>query len=169
VRTLIKLASIVTLLAVATLAWPDSHHRISTSKDWSIEASQARNAGIPIMVIFSTDHCPYCVRLREEVLQPLIENGALKGKVLIREFNIDDGGKITDFDGDRVRRRIFASRYEIYATPTVVLVDHHGNPLTRPIVGFNEADSYTEFLDEAISSAVMSLASLHGPRIAGLH
>lgn len=168
-KTLYKLACFISMLVVTTLAWPEQHVDISTTSDWSVEASQAKSAGIPIMVIFSTDHCPYCVRLREEVLKPLIKNGALKGKVVIREFNIDDGGKITDFDGERIRARIFVSRYKIYATPTVVLVDHHGRPLTEPIVGFNEADSYTNFLDEAISSAVMSLASLQAPRFAALH
>ena len=166
-KTLIKLACFISILALTTAVLSDSHGDISTSKDWSVEATQAKGAGIPIMVIFSTEHCPYCVRLREEVLKPLIHNGALRGKVLIREFNIDGGGKITDFDGERIRSRIFVSRYEIFATPTVVLVDYHGKPLTPPIVGFNEADSYTDFLDEAISSAVMSLATLHWPRFAG--
>lgn len=166
-KTLFRLLCIICLLALSTLTVADSHDLIMTSSDWSVEASQAKVAGIPIMVIFSTDHCPYCVRLREEVLKPLLRNGALKGKVLMREFNIDDGGKITDFDGERVRAGIFVSRYSIYATPTVVLVDHHGKPLTEPIVGFNGADSYTRFLDEAISSAVMSLASLNLPRLAG--
>ena len=168
-KTLFKLACFVSMLALSTLVWPDKHTDISTTSDWSVEASQAKNAGIPIMVIFSTDHCPYCVRLREEVLKPLNKNGALKGRVLIREFNIEDGGKITDFDGEKIRVRIFVSRYKIYATPTVVLVDHHGKPLTEPIVGFNEADSYTHFLDEAISSAVMSLASLETPKFAAIH
>jgi len=157
------------MLVATTLALSDSHDIIRTSNDWSVESHQAKSAGIPIMVIFSTDHCPYCERLREEVLKPLIKNGALKGKVLMREFNIDEGGKITDFDGERVRTRIFVDRYAIYATPTVVLVNYRGQLLTEPIVGFNGADSYTSFLDDAISSAVMSLASLHGPRITALH
>ncbi|MCP5406535.1 MAG: thioredoxin fold domain-containing protein [Chromatiaceae bacterium] len=168
-KTLIKLACFISILALTSPGWSDSHYIINTSRDWSVEADQARVAGIPIMVIFSTDHCPYCVRLREEVLKPLIQNGALKGKVLIREFNIEEGGKITDFDGERIRSGIFVSRYSIYATPTVVLVDHRGRQLTEAIVGFNEADSYTHFLDEAISSAVMSLAAFNSPRFAGLH
>lgn len=168
-KTLLKLAIVLSTLVFFPPVWSDSHDGISTSRDWSVEASQAKGAGIPIMVIFSTDSCPYCVRLREEVLKPLIKNGALKGKVLIREFNIDEGGKITDFDGERVRSGIFVSRYEIYATPTVVIVDYHGKQLTAPIVGYNEADSYTEFLDEAISSAVMSLAALYSPQFAALH
>ena len=128
--------------------------QIKTSRDWSVEASSARSAGIPIMVIFTADSCGYCTRLRDEVLLPLLQHGALKNKVLIREFDIDIGGKITDFDGERIRSRIFVSRYDIYATPTVVLLDSYGRPLTDPIVGFNGADSYTEFLDHAISSAV---------------
>ena len=134
--------------------------------DWAKEAELARRTGLPIMLLFSSDHCPYCVRLKAEVLAPLVQDGELKDNVLLREFNIDTGGKITDFDGERIRSRIFVSRYGIYATPTVFLVDHQGKPLTEPIVGFNDAEAYKDHLDEAIDSAVMSLATARNPRFA---
>jgi thioredoxin-related protein len=169
VNAFVKLLGSALLLAFSLPPLAEPLDQIQTSRDWSVEASSARGAGIPIMVIFTADSCGYCTRLRDEVLQPLLRQGALKNKVLIREFDIDNGGKVTDFDGERIRSRIFVSRYEIYATPTVVLVDHLGRPLTEPIVGFNDADAYTEFLDHAISSAVMSLAALdplHGSLLA---
>lgn len=160
-KAFVKLVCLV-LSLTASLSLPaEPANQIKTSRDWSVEAANARKAGIPIMMIFTADSCGYCTRLRDEVLLPLLLHGALKNKVLIREFDIDVGGKITDFDGERVRSRVFVGRYDIYATPTVVLVDALGRPLTEPIVGFNGAESYTEFLDHAISSAVMSLAALN--------
>jgi len=134
--------------------------------DWAKEAELARRTGLPIMLLFSSDHCPYCVRLKADVLAPLVQKGELKDNVLLREFNINTGGKIIDFDGERIRSRIFVSRYGIYATPTVFLVDHQGEPLTEPIVGFNDANAYKEHLGEAIDSAIMSLATIGNPRFA---
>jgi thioredoxin-related protein len=136
---------------------------IYTADDWAAEASLAKRAGVPLMVVFSTHNCPYCVRLKNQVLLPLVKKGKLSKKVLLREFNIDVGGKITDFDGERVRSRVFVSRYDIYATPTVVLVDYEGEPLATPIVGYNEPDAYTEQLNETIDSATMTLAALRSP------
>ncbi|MCP3869104.1 MAG: thioredoxin fold domain-containing protein [Gammaproteobacteria bacterium] len=95
------------------------------------------------MVVFSNPDCTYCVRLKKQVLVPLVRGGKLPSKVLLREFSIDRGGKITDFDGERVRTRIFLKRYNIYATPTVVFVDYKGEPLASPIVGYNEPDAYS--------------------------
>ncbi|MCB1759496.1 MAG: thioredoxin fold domain-containing protein [Gammaproteobacteria bacterium] len=167
-NVLVKLLCSALLLVISLAPLAEPLDQIQTSRDWSVEASSARGAGIPIMVIFTAKSCGYCTQLRDQVLQPLLRQGALKNRVLIREFDIDSGGKITDFDGERIRSRIFVKRYDIYATPTVVLVDHLGRALTDPIVGFNGPEAYTEFLDHAISSAVMSLAALSPRHAANL-
>ncbi|MCB1859524.1 MAG: thioredoxin fold domain-containing protein [Gammaproteobacteria bacterium] len=167
-KTLQKCVAFLLLMATCTLAISGPSHPTTSALDWSQEASLARASGLPIMVIFSADHCPYCARLKKEVLEPLVKSGRLKQRVILKEFNIDSGGKIIDFDGEPIRSRIFVKRYEIYATPTVVLVDYQGHPLTEPIVGFNGPDSYTEHLDDAINTAVMTLAALRSPRFAQL-
>jgi thioredoxin-related protein len=109
------------------------------------------------MVVFSTDYCPHCDRLKAEVLTPRLQQGLFKQRVRIREFNIDSAGKITDFDGDPIRGRIFVKRYNVFATPTVVLLDYSGNPLTSPLVGFNNREDYTDHLEEEIDSALKYL------------
>ena len=157
------------LLIVSGTAFPEEPARCTTTDDWSGEAALARQSGIPIMLLFSSDDCAYCERLKREVLRPLLETGSFIDRALLREFNIDRGGKITDFDGDRIRSRIFVKRYEIYATPTVLLVDYEGKAIADPIVGFNGANSYSEQLDEAISSAILTLAALSSPRLADHH
>jgi len=156
-------ATLVVILGGISIA-AEPLQDIYTTDDFATEASLARRTGVPLMVVFSTDDCPYCVRLKNQVLRPLVQNGKLSRKVLLREFNIDVGGKITDFDGERVRSRVFVSRYDIYATPTVVLVDYDGEPLATPIVGYNEPDAYTEQLNETIDSATMTLAALRSPQ-----
>lgn len=51
----------------------------------------------------------------------------LRSFARIRELDIDCGGKIRDFDGEKIRTRIFVKRYGIYATPTLMLVDFRAN------------------------------------------
>jgi len=157
-------ALVLLLATLNTHAATDDY--LCLSDDWSVDARQARSAGLPIMMIFSSDECIYCERLKQEVLSPMLQRDAFTGKVLIREIYIDSGGKVTDFDGERIRRRSFVNRYHVYATPTVVLVDFQGAPLVEPIVGYNNASSYSDSLDEAVSTALFSLTSISQPRLA---
>lgn len=71
--------------------------------------------------------CGYCDRLKKEVLEPLVTRSELRSFARIRELDIDCGGKIRDFDGEKIRTRIFVKRYGIYATPTLLLVDFRAN------------------------------------------
>lgn len=162
------------LLALAAVlfssqGFPQPGNGIESVDDWARQAQLARAAGLPIMIIFSADDCAYCERLKQEVVMPQLQQGGLQDKVRIGEFNIHRGGKIIDFDGEQIRSRIFVSRYEIFATPTVILLDPQGHPLTDPLVGFDNARDYIDKLENAIDSAFMSLAASHGPHFAYHH
>ncbi|MCW8906465.1 MAG: thioredoxin fold domain-containing protein [Sedimenticola sp.] len=122
-------------------------------QDWSMEASQAQRKHQPIMLLFTSRDCHYCDRLEQEVLLPLRNEGTLPARVHLRQFNIDRGGKLVDFDGEKIRARLFLSRYHVYATPTVVLLDHQGRPLAEPIVGYNGVARYLPILQQAIDRA----------------
>jgi thioredoxin-related protein len=119
------------------------------------------------MVLFSDEHCGYCERLKTEVLEPLVKRGELKNVAKILEFDIDRGGKIRDFDGEKIRTRIFVSRYDVYATPTLMLVDHQGRPLGTPIVGFNNRQDYAPYLADLIEKPSVSsqLGDLQAVRV----
>jgi thioredoxin-related protein len=140
----------VWLLSSCGGALADSSTRIPTTDDWSAEVAEARISGLPIIILFSSDHCHYCERLKVEVLEPLIKRGELRKVARIRELQIDRGGKIRDFDGEKVRTRAFVKRYGIYATPTLVRVNARGEPLGAPIVGFNNPDDYLPNLKSVI-------------------
>ncbi|HEB96399.1 MAG TPA: thioredoxin family protein [Sedimenticola thiotaurini] len=132
--------------------------------DWSREASRAGER--PILLIFTADDCSYCERLERQVIAPELRAGRLQKKALVRRFDIHRGGKIVDFDGDPVRSRIFVSRYQVFATPTVVLLDQRGALLTTPLVGFDNAADYRERLDLALDNARIALQAGNGPRVA---
>ncbi|HHH40027.1 MAG TPA: hypothetical protein ENK50_10715 [Sedimenticola sp.] len=149
--TFIPLLLLVVLPALAAQG-------IAPTDDLSASARAARGRDMPILIVFSAAHCPYCERMKEEVLLPLMQGGGLNDKVVVTEVRIDNGGKLTDFDGDRVRSRIFVSRYDVFATPTVLLVDAEGHPLTAPIVGFDGGESYGEKLQHLINRARVSQA-----------
>ena len=121
----------------------------ATTRDWSEVSHTARQRHSPILVIFSAETCGYCTRLKQEVIEPM----SGRTEPLIREFDINAGGKLTDFDGERIRSRQFKRRYGIFATPTLVILDPDGRLLTDPIVGYNSAGEYRQLLKQSLLQA----------------
>jgi thioredoxin-related protein len=125
--------------------------------DWSDIADRARQQHRPILVVFSADTCGYCVKLKREVIKPL-SYGPVEGhNLLIREFDINAGGKITDFNGESIRSRQFKRRYNIFATPTLLILDADGQLLADPLVGYNSASEYRELLHASLVTSFEAL------------
>lgn len=144
-----------TLFIVSPLVSHAAALDIPRVDDWSLEATLASKENKPIMVVFGSATCHYCDKLNQQLLSPMIKNGDLTKRVHLREFSIDRGGKVIDFDSMQIRSRLFVSRYKVFATPTVILLDAAGNVIGEPIVGFNNAASYHLLLDEAIKTATL--------------
>lgn len=127
-----------------------------TTNDWADLSHIARKTHSPIVVVFNADACDYCKRLKNEVIEPLSrETDRLHP--LIREFDIYASGKITDFNGERIRSRQFKKRYNIFAIPTLIILDADGKPLTDPIVGYNSQDEYLEILRSSLIASFQAL------------
>lgn len=156
----------VWLLVASGVAFSDSFVGILSTDDWSAEVAAARKAGVPILILFGSEHCGFCERLKSEVLEPLAQNGAIKNLGWIRELDIKRGGKIRDFDGEKIRTKIFVDRYGVYATPTLVLVDNQGKPLGTPVVGYNNAEDYRSYLEYFLAIAY---GAPNVPQIADIH
>lgn len=125
--------------------------------DWSDIADQARQQHRPILVVFSADTCGYCVKLKREVIQPLSYAPVEGHNLLIREFDINAGGKITDFSGESIRSRQFKRRYNIFAIPTLLILDANGQLLADPLVGYNSASEYRELLHASLAASFEAL------------
>ena len=155
---------LVSLLLVTGSAISDSSADVPPTDDWSVDAPEARKNGHPILILFSREYCTYCKRLKTEVLEPLVKSGGLTDLASIRELDIARGGKIRDFDGEKVRTRTFVKRYGIFVTPTLMLVDNQGAPIGTPIVGFNNSDDYRPHLEKLIEAIGTTPPRLEGAR-----
>jgi len=125
--------------------------------DWTpvVQYSTARH--LPIVLLVTSAECGYCELLKKDVLRPMQRSGALEEQAIVREMHLDAGGKIVDFDGEKVRARLFLRRYEVFATPTLLFLDKDGRPLHEPLVGFNGRDNYLPLLTSALTQSRAAL------------
>ena len=124
-----------------------------TANDWTQVARAAQDGNAPILVLYTSDECPYCDKLKEEVLQPMFRNDPNSHLAVVREVDINKGGKMTDFDGERIRSRHFKKRYKVFAAPTLLILDASGTPLSKPFVGYNSKEQYVPMLESALEKS----------------
>jgi thioredoxin-related protein len=125
--------------------------------DLNLEAGTAAGRRIPILLVVTRQGCPYCARLRKEVLVPMIRSGEYNDRVLIRELMMDPDTEIAGFEGQATTTAAVARQFGIEITPTVILLDSSGQPLHEPVIGINNADMYSYYLDRAIEKALAEL------------
>ncbi|MEW8500332.1 MAG: thioredoxin fold domain-containing protein, partial [Candidatus Thiodiazotropha taylori] len=92
---------------------------LNSNTNWADASALARQNHTVIMVVFESEDCGYCVRLKQEVLKPFSDSTEQNPPV-IKEIDIYAGGKITDFNGDVIRSRQFKDRYQVFAVPTLL-------------------------------------------------
>ncbi|MEN8179769.1 MAG: thioredoxin fold domain-containing protein [Pseudomonadota bacterium] len=118
-----------------------------TAKDWTQTSREAEPSNAPILIVFTADDCAYCEMLKQDVLNPMFEHDKHNKLAVVREVDINAGGKMTDFNGERIRSRQFKERYKIFATPTLLMLDRDGKLLAGPIVGYSSKDEYRSLLE----------------------
>ena len=126
---------------------------VPTTRDLAADALLAKNQRVPLLLVFTQDHCDYCAKLDREVLNPNYATGAFNGKVLVRRFMIDSRATVIDFDGKRVEASALTRKFKVYATPTLLLVNAHGHELVPRLVGIDSLDFFSAYLDQSIEDA----------------
>ena len=127
----------------------------------------AQEKGIPVLLEFSMQGCPFCLEVEEEVLRPMIGSGLYDDKVLVRKVMIDDEDEITDFNGEKISYEDLASRYNVYVTPTLVLVHGSGKEMGLEMVGVTTIDFYGAYLNQAIEKALNKVSTAAEPTSVG--
>ena len=122
----------------------------TVGQDWVKTSQLAKQSNLPILILFTADTCAYCERLKRDVLTPMFPQDMQHKRALVREVDINSGGKMTDFNGERIRSRQFKDRYRIFATPTLLILDQDGKPLAEPIVGYNSRKEYRALLESQL-------------------
>ena len=87
----------------------------------------------------------------------MLISGDYTDRVLIRELMIDDNQDIVDFSGKSIDPREVFSRYSLYVTPSLLLLDGHGIELAERQIGINTVDYYGYYLDQAIDQALKKI------------
>jgi len=153
------LLGIMTL--TATTSMPVQAVEIPSAEDLTKVAQIARDKNLPIILVYSADHCTYCEILENEILKPMIVSGDYTDRVLIYKLNIDDTMEIHDFDGKEISVSDFSMNHDVFVTPTMLFLDANGNELHERILGINTVGLFGGRVDKAIE---LSLAKLRKHR-----
>lgn len=156
------LRKMFTSLTLLTLLWggaavAESSVKLLETTDLRVEGEMARERDLPILMMFSAEHCPWCVQVKEDYLKPMLISGDYTDKVIIRVIELDGSGDLIDFAGQRVDSGDFARDYAAFVTPTLVYVDGRGKILTPNMVGMGTPDYYGYYIDEAINASLTKL------------
>lgn len=147
-------ALLFALVASVFAAEGDASHGIEEVRDFAQIGRLISEKRLPMVLMFSSSHCGYCVRLEQEFLIPMQISGDYAQRALIRKMKIDYGNSVRDFDGKPIDADEFAERYNITVTPTVVFLDGQGRQLAAKQVGLTTPDFYGGYLDASIDTAL---------------
>ena len=111
----------------------------------------------PLLLMFSQHHCPFCKKLKSEVLEPMLKNPKYRQRIFMRELMIDFGSNLTDFKGKPTTGIDLFELYGMVVTPTIILVDGAGKEIAKRQNGVNTVEMYGWYLDQAIDDAVSRL------------
>ncbi len=126
-------------------------HGLIMTEDLRSDATQAQQAGKPLVLMFSLPECPYCKVVRTNYLLSMIREAG-NDPPQIRELTMTGRQAIKDFDGTVTTPTAIAKRYGVKVAPTLVFVNAAGEMLAEPIVG-GDHQFFTVYLDRAFESA----------------
>jgi hypothetical protein len=130
---------------------------IGLASDMQATGARAGAEQIPILLVVTQEHCPFCHRIKEEILRPMLISGEYERKVLIQELLIDPGETLRDFRGRQRTAREFADGYKVWVTPTLLYLGPDGRELRPRILGVNTLEMYGYYVDEGIDESLRRL------------
>lgn len=109
----------------------------------------------PLLVLFSTPGCPFCLEVRRNYLLPRVAEQARESSptLLLSETDITSKQLIIDLSGGNMTEAAFASRFNVRAVPVVGLFDRSLRLLVEPLVGLDRSGFYEAYLSTAIEEA----------------
>ena len=125
--------------------------------DFCADLDAVHKTGRPLLLIFSAEHCFFCERLKESIIEPMLRSGDYDDRVIIRVTELDGYETIACVDGKPMAASELANRYDVRVTPTVLILGPDGKELAPRQLGINNEDYYGAYLDEAIAQAIETL------------
>lgn len=158
-----RFGNLLLLLAVAAGAQAaPGPVQVPVTSDLASDGRTAAQRQLPILLVFSADHCSYCELLEREILKPMLRSGDYADRVLIRKVMLDSSGNLRDFSGETVDAGSFATFRDVYVTPTMLFLDPQGRELAPRLVGINTVEMFGGLVDAAIEQARTKLKAQTG-------
>ncbi|HEY9199119.1 MAG TPA: thioredoxin fold domain-containing protein [Gammaproteobacteria bacterium] len=139
--------------APAGSAEPAAAVDIPHATDLYADGRTARERGIPILLMFASETCSYCLQVEQDYLEPMLRSGEYADKLIIRKLLIRDPRTLADFDGTDREAAEISRRYGVDLVPTLVFVDAHGRELGERLVGLTTVDFYWGYLERSMELA----------------
>lgn len=119
-------------LALAEVRDPHSHFFMSKMGDFKEELATARQEGKQgVLIMFEMDDCPFCARMKANVLNQSEVQDYFRKHFLIYDVNVKGDTPMVDFKGKETTEKAFALEQRARATPVFVFYDLEGNAVTR--------------------------------------
>ena len=136
---------------------------VSIASDLQQDASESRQANLPILLIYTAGYCYYCDEVKADVFNPIAADPTYRDRVLLREVQVDSDARLVGFKGDATNHRSFAKGRGITVVPTLEFLDDAGMELSRPLVGASIPDFYGAYVDNGIERAIQNIRMTQGP------
>lgn len=112
---------------------PASYFFDQSLGDFREELQTARDEGKKgILIMFEMDECPFCHRMKRDVLNQVEVQDYFKANFLNFTLDIEGDVMITDFQGKPITEKDFAfKQFRVRATPVFAFFDLDGNLVAR--------------------------------------
>lgn len=122
------------------------------------DAVAAREQKIPIVLVVTEADCAYCMKLKREVIQPILISGDYRQRAIFREMRMRPPYSLKSFEHELVQSGALASRYAVTVVPTVLILGPDGTEQAKRLIGINNVEMYGYYLEQAIQSATAAIA-----------
>jgi len=120
--------------------------------DLKAEAADAKKAGKhAIVVMYEFDDCPYCARMKREVLSRADVQDYYRKQFQVFQIDTKGDQQISGFDGKDSSEKEFARAAGVRATPTFVFYGFDGEPLVTRTGGIFDPQEFL-LLGEYVAS-----------------
>lgn len=152
-RTYISILVAVLLLASFSSFADSADRKVIVVGNLQAVAKLAKQKKLPVMMFFAAEDCEFCDALEADYLAAMSLAEEYANKVIIRKIMVDAFDDVYDFQGKQVSAEDLSAQFKVKVTPTIVLVNYHGDALTKKIIGYNRSGFFGAYLDEAIDEA----------------
>ena len=132
-------------------------YRLKALTNLEALSENAKNKNLPLLLIFTTHDCPFCERVKDDYIRPMLISGEYKNKVIIREVPLNSYNYYQTKTQDKVPAKQLARHFKVPFYPVIIFTDSEYCELSERIIGFNTPSLYGGRIDLAIDESISKL------------